>query len=105
MPIPPGVGAQQLQVLLIASGCNPCHIGDQVGFRAIVATPPGAGASVELKAGARLPDGSTVSFLEQATLVSVPAPVLFTLNGHRDLSSRRAPLARMRARLRGTCVR
>ena len=81
MPIPPGVGAQQLQVLLIASGCNPCHIGDQVGLLAIVATPPGAGASVELKAGARFPDGSTISFLEQATLVSVPgaSEALFTL--------------------------
>ena len=36
---------------------------------------------MELKAGARFPDGSTISFLEQATLVSVPgaSEALFTL--------------------------
>ena len=36
---------------------------------------------MELKAGARFPDGSTISFLEHATLVSVPgaSEALFTL--------------------------
>jgi hypothetical protein len=49
-------------VTVLALGCTTCHPGDTLGFEVRI-TNPGGPMVVELKTGARLPDGSTVTIL------------------------------------------
>jgi hypothetical protein len=49
-------------VTVLALGCTTCHPGDTLGFEVRI-TNPGGPMVVELKTGARLPDGSVVTIL------------------------------------------
>jgi hypothetical protein len=54
-PVPPSL-------IVSALGCTTCHPGDTLGFEVRI-TNPGGPMLVELKAGARRPDGSAISLL------------------------------------------
>jgi hypothetical protein len=57
-----------------ALGCTTCHPGETLGFEVHI-TNPGGPMLVELKTGARLPDGSTVTILERHEEETIPPGV------------------------------
>jgi hypothetical protein len=66
---------QAPEFVITPTGCTPCHGGQMVGYR-IDFTNTGPPVSVELKGGARLPDGSGLPFLSQvSTIPSGPSSI------------------------------
>jgi hypothetical protein len=57
-----------------ALGCTTCHPGETLGFEVHIKNP-GRPMLVELKTGARLPDGSAVTILERHEEESIPSGV------------------------------
>ena len=62
-------------ITVVATRCNPCHSGQTVGLDANVDNP-GAVIQAEIKAGARLPDGSTISLVNRVVTLASGASVL-----------------------------
>jgi hypothetical protein len=70
-------------VTVLALGCTTCHPGDTLGFEVRIDNPGGQ-MVVELKTGARLPDGSVVTILGrfvQKTLAPGATEVISLLSG------------------------
>jgi hypothetical protein len=56
-------------ITVVSTGCNPCHSGQVVAFRADI-TNAGPPVLAEMKGGARFPDGSVLTLLNQTTTIA-----------------------------------
>jgi hypothetical protein len=68
LDVPPRGGALPPSVTVVSTGCNPCHSGQVVAFQVNLANP-GPSTTVEVKGGARFPDGSVLALLNQTIAV------------------------------------
>ena len=73
----PYAGSSSPTITVVSTGCNPCHSGQTVGFNGNVDNP-GPAMQAEIKAGARLPDGTIVSLVNKVVTLPSGASV-FTL--------------------------
>jgi hypothetical protein len=75
LPPPPPTIAPPPTIELIATGCTTCPSGGVVGYDAHI-TNPGPAMLVELKGGARFPDGRILGLFNQETTIPNGASVV-----------------------------
>src|SRR5262249_57558775 len=62
-------------IAIVATGCSPCRSGQVIAYRVDV-TNPGPALRVEFRGGARLPDGSIISFVQSPATIPIGASSL-----------------------------
>ena len=71
----PYAGPPVPTLTVVSTGCNPCHSGQTVGFNGNVDNP-GPAQQAEIKAAARLPDGSIVPLVNKVVTLASGASVV-----------------------------